>query len=111
MILHEPSFSDLRYLNDFYYQIYDLKTQLQKAQSEYELAIHNEKKAQGEMDKLKQELRDLEDLHTRHEANRGRQELDPDKMADKIKKLAMSADLSQQRASKYEAKIKELEGS
>ena len=87
-----------------------MKTQLQKAQSEYELAVHNEKKAQEEINKLKQEIRDLEDLHTRHEANRGRQELDPDKMADKIKKLAMSADLSQQRASKYEAKIKELEG-
>ncbi len=36
--------------------------------------------------------------------------MDPDKMADKIKKLAMSADLSQQRCVKYEARIKELEG-
>ena len=58
---------------------------------------------------LKQELRDLEDLHTQHDANRGRQEMDPDKMADRIKKLAMSADLSQQRCMKYEARIKELE--
>lgn len=74
------------------------------------MAQHNEKKALDQIASLKNELRNLEDLHLRHEANKGRQEMDPEKMADRIKKLVMSADLSQQRCQNYEVKIKQLEG-
>ncbi len=59
---------------------------------------------------LKQEIRTLEDLQLRHETASRRQDLDPDKMADRIKKLGMSLDLTNQRCQNYEAKVKELQG-
>jgi len=59
---------------------------------------------------LKQELHQLETAQTKHILPRGKQERDPDKMADRINKMSVCLDLTSQRCDKYEAKIKELEG-
>ena len=60
---------------------------------------------------LKEELRFLEDsVRDKPRPSLGRQEMDPDKMADRIKKLGVSLDLNNQRCQKYELQLKELKG-
>ena len=60
---------------------------------------------------LKEELRVLESLNAQHEANRSRhQTMDPEKLMDRIKKLSVSLDLTNQRCTNYQAQIKQLEG-
>ena len=59
---------------------------------------------------LKGELRTLETMLEQHESRGRQQNMDPDKMMDRIKKLGVSLDLTNQRCQNYEAKIKQLEG-
>ena len=62
------------------------------------------------MQLLKQELSQLEEAQTKHILPGGPKDRDPDKMADRIKKLRVCLDLTTQRCEQYAAKLNQLEG-
>ena len=59
---------------------------------------------------LKQEMRTLENLQSEHSSSKRRQDMDPDRMLDRIRKLEFGKDLAEQRCDKFQVRIKQLEG-
>ena len=86
----------------------------QKAQTDGELAQHKARLAQDEMEKLRGEMRDMENLHQVHHQSAGgghrKQEQDPAKLCQKIRQLEFNLDLTKQKFEKIERRKKEFEG-
>jgi hypothetical protein len=94
-------------------QVQELTRRLQKEICDHQLAEHRFTEAEREKTHLKNELSALENIASRHDTLTGFRrptDIDPQKLQDHIKKLSVQMDLTNQRCSNYEAKVKILEG-
>ncbi|CAH1796064.1 unnamed protein product [Owenia fusiformis] len=90
-------------------ELHEVRCQLQKSKSEEEMASHKLLKYQDDIKNLQKEVRTLEDLHQEHHNNARKQEMNPDKMAQKIKQLSLNLDLTKQKMEKFELQNKTLQ--
>lgn len=94
-------------------QIQELNRRLQKEIFDHQLAEHRFTEAELEKTRLKNELNALENVALKQDTLTGFRrpaDIDPQKLQDHIKKLSLQLDLTNQRCSNFEAKVKTLEG-
>jgi hypothetical protein len=90
-----------------------LTRRLQKEIFDHQLAEHRLTEADLEKTRLKNELSALENIASKQDTLTGFRrpaDIDPQKLQDHIKKLSLQLDLTNQRCSNFEAKVKALEG-